>query len=47
MRKKKEPWGERKGEGGDCLYSNLTRCHYTKGEETHTVPHPACQGSAR
>lgn len=50
--KKKEAWGEERG-GGDCLYSNLTRCHFffylctglsiPRGEEeTHTVPHPAC-----
>lgn len=39
--KRKEPWGEERG-GGDCLYSNLTRCHFslyvygdTKGEK-HT-----------
>lgn len=28
MKKKKEPWGEEERGGGDCLYSNLTRCHY-------------------
>lgn len=27
IKKKKEPWGEERG-GGDCLYSNLTRCHF-------------------